>query len=272
MTVNRYALRFELCTRTTVHHWTAKHGHLTSRDTRWVMRQVLLALHFLHTSVGVVHRDLKPQNLLLQKHRGSGSVHGLCVKLCDLGLCAKVGDQKASTAGTPRYMAPEMARMWMRAANADRTALSRPSIDVWSAGVLLFHIHTGAHPFDVTSAERSDYLRSHEDTGDNGRGLVFAKICHGVDDSIWAIAGGRLSDDARNLVAEMLCIDASHRPATTDVLQHPFLDTAARGDETLPRVTLDYVLSPPPPPPPPPSPPHATAMEVAVASTSKHNT
>jgi polo-like kinase 1 len=66
------------------------------------MLQILSALEYMH-GIGVIHRDLKLGNLLLDKHMG--------VKIGDLGLAAKLTDaheRKRTLCGTPNYIAPEI--------------------------------------------------------------------------------------------------------------------------------------------------------------------
>eukprot|EP00493_Phyllostaurus_siculus_P020097 UN20419 len=91
-------------------------GTYTEEDASRGVRQVLLAIRYLH-SQGVVHRDLKLQNLLL-----SNKEPGADVKVGDFGLSAKLGhdydpgDKEGAKAyrklgdrwGTPQYFAPEM--------------------------------------------------------------------------------------------------------------------------------------------------------------------
>jgi len=91
-----------------------------------VLRDVSAGLAHLHFH-GVVHRDVKPANVLL---RGDEQV-----KLCDFGSSRdlQMSVQQLSVAGTLDYMAPEVLK---------RQASGRP-VDVWSFGVLLFECVVG---------------------------------------------------------------------------------------------------------------------------------
>lgn len=120
-------------------------GALPSDDVRRIGSQLLDALGFAHQH-GVIHRDVKPSNVLL---RGGDGLHCL---LTDFGIARVRGElrgRKASTAGgatlgTIAYASPEQL--------ADPRSVDARS-DVWSAGVLLLEAATGEHPFD----DGSDY-------------------------------------------------------------------------------------------------------------------
>ena len=96
-----------------------------------IARQVLAALALAHGR-GVVHRDLKPDNILFGRDR--------TVKVADFGLAAvldKSGQGAGPVAGSPGYMAPEQFQgRWS------------PASDVWAVGCLLAHMLGGRAPFD----------------------------------------------------------------------------------------------------------------------------
>ncbi len=119
-------------------------------------RQSLLALDEVH-ELGLVHRDVKPANLLLEQ-TGTGRPH---LMLSDFGAAAQVGGprltQADSVIGTPGYLAPE------QLLGADPA----PSQDVYAVGVVLLQMLTGVPPardgalapaprFDPTSTGLAD--------------------------------------------------------------------------------------------------------------------
>ncbi|KAL8485081.1 hypothetical protein ACS0TY_027396 [Phlomoides rotata] len=101
---------------------------------RKYFQQVVSALRFCHQN-GVFHRDIKPQNLLLDQN-------GL-LKITDFGLSA-LSDQKRdgliyTACGTPAYTAPEVVY---------RKGYDGEKADAWSCGVLLYAFLVGSLPFD----------------------------------------------------------------------------------------------------------------------------
>jgi len=102
---------------------------------------VLLALEFLHNK-GIVYRDLKPENLLLDAQG--------YIKMADFGFAKYIGDDKTYTiCGTPDYQAPEviMRRGTTKAA------------DYWALGVLIFEMLVGDPPFKSLSNDPWDTFR-----------------------------------------------------------------------------------------------------------------
>jgi serine/threonine-protein kinase len=112
-----------------------------------IARQVAEGLEAAH-AVNVVHRDIKPMNVLFDQ-RGD-------VKIMDFGLAVPAAalDQAGPDRiqGTPRYMAPEQ----VRGEPADART------DLYSLGILLFELCTGAPPF--ASPRISELLRQHLDS------------------------------------------------------------------------------------------------------------
>lgn len=109
-------------------------GHsLTVEESLTLLRRILPGLAYAHER-GVVHRDVKPENVLITE---DGQV-----KVIDFGLARLPGGQRVTRTGTalgtPSYMAPEQ----ITGRDPD------PRSDQYSAGVLMFHMLTGRLPFE----------------------------------------------------------------------------------------------------------------------------
>jgi serine/threonine protein kinase len=103
-----------------------------------IFRQVLMALADIHAA-GVVHRDLKPHNIMF---RSDGSV-----ALVDFGIAKILGDpgmtQQGTLLGTPTYMSPE----------AIAGGVVSPRSDLYSAGIMLYQMLAKTAPFHGNSAQ-----------------------------------------------------------------------------------------------------------------------
>jgi eukaryotic-like serine/threonine-protein kinase len=122
-------------------------GPLSIRDAVEYVLQACTGIAEAH-ALGIVHRDLKPSNLFLTQRLDGPSL----VKVLDFGISKSLGEaaphnpsltQTSSVFGSPAYMSPEQIRS---AKNVDfRT-------DVWSLGIILHELLTGALPFTAETA------------------------------------------------------------------------------------------------------------------------
>lgn len=163
-------------------------GHLTS------------ALAYLH-SHHIVHRDVKPENLLVEM---DGS-RVRCLKLADFGLAQVVVEPLFTVCGTPTYVAPEiLAEMGYGL-----------KIDVWAAGVILYILLCGFPPFVSPDNEQEE---------------LFERILSGqyeFTSPYW----DNISDSAKMLISNMLQAQPELRFSAEDVLDHPWLMQSFLGGE-----------------------------------------
>ncbi|XP_053925762.1 serine/threonine-protein kinase 36 isoform X5 [Cuculus canorus] len=110
-------------------------GSLPEDQVQTIAAQLVSALYYLH-SHRILHRDMKPQNILLGKDG--------VVKLCDFGFARAMSIHTmvlTSIKGTPLYMSPEL----VEERPYDHTA------DLWSVGCILYELFVGTPPFYTSS-------------------------------------------------------------------------------------------------------------------------
>jgi eukaryotic-like serine/threonine-protein kinase len=123
-------------------------GRLSERTIAILVIDVARAVHYAHQR-GILHRDLKPNNILLAT--SDASTERRAPQITDFGLAKKVeGDstltQVGAILGTPSYMAPEQAR-------AERQLTT--AVDVYGLGAILFECLTGRPPFRAATVHET---------------------------------------------------------------------------------------------------------------------
>ncbi|KAH0828692.1 Pkinase-domain-containing protein [Lanmaoa asiatica] len=170
----------ELCSGGELFDYLAEKGRLSEDEARIIFGQLCLAVAYLHHK-GIVHRDLKLENVLLDER---------CrVKLGDFGFTREYekGVYMETFCGTTGYAAPEVLQ--------GRRYLG-PEVDIWSVGVILYCLLTGTLPFD-----------------DDDEAVMKEKVIKGkFEDPEW------LSRDARDLLRDILQTDPSKRLTIPQIL------------------------------------------------------
>lgn len=140
-------LIMELITGGTLRELLNERGPMPPHAAAAVMRGMLTGLSVAH-SKGMIHRDIKPDNVLIDSdHR---------VKLADFGLvraAAEASHSSEQIVGTVSYLSPEQ---------VDGSPMT-PASDVYSAGILLFELLTGRTPFSGETPLAHAYARIHAD-------------------------------------------------------------------------------------------------------------
>uniref|UniRef100_A0A3B0MPB8 non-specific serine/threonine protein kinase n=1 Tax=Theileria annulata TaxID=5874 RepID=A0A3B0MPB8_THEAN len=129
-----------------------KHYKLVNEQVIFdIALQLIFALAYCHncksgTKTGkVLHRDLKPQNILLStKHNKDGNKSYVC-KIGDFGLCRQIGMSSFanSCVGTPYYWCPELL--------LSNTKSYDDKMDIWALGCVLYELSSGKTPFHYTT-------------------------------------------------------------------------------------------------------------------------
>lgn len=130
--------------------YTKRQGHPSIACQMPTIRQT--SLHsavvnhlFQPCAAGIVHRDLKLENILLQTEANDAPI-----KIADFGLskCYAPGDVLSTMCGSPQYVAPEI--LQMSDGVVDQYS---PACDMWSVGVILFILLSGYSPFGAPCAQ-----------------------------------------------------------------------------------------------------------------------
>ncbi|EMD69128.1 hypothetical protein COCSADRAFT_340967 [Bipolaris sorokiniana ND90Pr] len=155
-----------------------------------IFRQMIAALTYCHR-INIHHRDLKPENILLDRDT-------MTVKLVDFGMAAlqPVGKKLTTPCGSPHYAAPEVIKT---------TSYDGAKADVWSCGVILFVLLTGAPPFNYSGDDR--YMKH------LFRDIAQAKY----------VMPDNISKEAQDLIRKILVPDPKRRISLEEIWNHPFL-------------------------------------------------
>ncbi|NWH50132.1 STK36 kinase, partial [Fregata magnificens] len=160
-------------------------GSLPEDQVQTIAAQLVSALYYLH-SHRILHRDMKPQNILLGKDG--------VVKLCDFGFARSMSIHTmvlTSIKGTPLYMSPEL----VEERPYDHTA------DLWSVGCILYELFVGTPPFYTSS--------------------IFQLVSLIVKDPIkWPEA---ISPVFKSFLQGLLMKDPRQRLSWPELLSHPFI-------------------------------------------------
>jgi len=172
-----------------------KRKSFSEKDASRIMQQLFSALAYLHEH-GIVHRDLKLENLLLVKE----SDPELTLKLADFGLSKLYSGKALQTAcGTPFYVAPDILL-------GDGYT---EGVDMWASGILLYVLLSGRLPFAAdTDAE------------------LFKLIMAG--DLVWKSPQfDTVSAEAKDLISKLVVVDPESRYTAKQALAHPWIVTKA---------------------------------------------
>eukprot|EP00359_Climacostomum_virens_P005659 CAMPEP_0204915614 /NCGR_PEP_ID=MMETSP1397-20131031/13574_1 /ASSEMBLY_ACC=CAM_ASM_000891 /TAXON_ID=49980 /ORGANISM="Climacostomum Climacostomum virens, Strain Stock W-24" /LENGTH=713 /DNA_ID=CAMNT_0052087731 /DNA_START=29 /DNA_END=2170 /DNA_ORIENTATION=- len=136
-----FYLILELAAGGTLWHRMARFGSFDEATAAQYLREVILAVEYLHSrDPPVIHRDIKPENLLLDKEGRDGRI-----KLADFGWSNFFNDSRCrkTYCGTLDYLAPEMIKQQGHGT----------TLDIWNLGVLLYEMLTGDAPFKASTQQ-----------------------------------------------------------------------------------------------------------------------
>ena len=185
-------------------NFVKKRRKLCEKTARILYRQLIQGIKYIH-SKGIVHRDIKLENILLDLNN--------IVKICDFGVgkLTQKGQKLSDQCGTPVYMAPEIIK---------GDGYEGFPVDVWSSGVALYIMLSGNIPFnrDKTHDLQSAILN-----------LPYKKI----DD---------ISDNANDLLKNILEKDPNKRFTPAQILEHPWMNEKSGNDDDCCDYNYDFEI------------------------------
>lgn len=202
---------------------------LMESDCKGIIRQVLLGLDHLHRN-NIIHQDVKLDNIMLDsapKQVVFDPKNGrFAVKIIDFDLCEgwfPGRPKEQGFAGTPGFIAPEVL-----------LGGASPQSDLWSVGVVLYVLLTGADPYPEVTDKLCELLEEeHGLAGSVGAKRLYSMMrVKRVD---WNAAPWRDFHLACDLCQKLLEFDPQRRPwSAQQVLRHRWLDFETE-DRPLPR-------------------------------------
>jgi len=189
-------LIMELCSGGELFDRIIEAGHFTEVQAATLMQQIIRAIYYMHEN-RVCHRDLKPENFLFLS---KDPIDKNLLKIIDFGLSCKFqpGETLTTKAGTPYYVAPQVL-----------AGKYGHESDLWSCGVIMFVLLCGYPPFfGETDAE------------------VLVKVKMGnfsFNPADWK----NISDDAKNLIRNLLRMNPRDRYSAEQALNHEWIKNKA---------------------------------------------
>ena len=183
-----FLIVIELCSGGDLLNYVRKRRKLTEDFAKFFFKQLIDALIYCHKK-GVVHRDIKLDNILLD-HLGN-------LKLCDFGVSrvVKPGERLRDQCGTPAYIAPEV---------LINQGYDGKKSDTWSCGVVLYAMLYGTVPF---------------------KGQDMNELHSLIKQGKYKLRN-EISVEAKNLIKSILEVDPQKRIPLKHILSHPwFADT-----------------------------------------------
>ncbi|KAK3085030.1 hypothetical protein FSP39_023107 [Pinctada imbricata] len=195
-TTNHVYLVMEYCNGGDLADYLQAKGTLSEGTIATFLRQIAAAMKALNAK-GIVHRDMKPQNILLcHSGKSNAPANEIRLKIADFGFARFLQDgvMAATLCGSPMYMAPEVIMSLQYDAKAD----------LWSIGTIVFQCLTGKAPFQAqTPQQLKHFYEKHAELKPNIPKDTSAEL--------------------RDLLLKMLKRNAKDRIEFEDFFVHPFL-------------------------------------------------
>lgn len=198
----------------------------TEKDVAKQMKAMLQVVSYLHNTLDVVHRDLKPEHWLYDSQNS--------LKLIDFGLSYFASTSSKTVPrrpGTVAYLAPELVVLEINKFSEGMDGVSfdgavKKSADMWAMGVILFRLLTGTIPFSSHGDSNVAVVRAILDYKEN------KTIKYGDDKFV------SVSDNARKLIEGLLEKDPEKRLTAVQALQDPWIQDMTKQNSQFPSSNL----------------------------------
>uniref|UniRef100_A0A671TH10 non-specific serine/threonine protein kinase n=1 Tax=Sparus aurata TaxID=8175 RepID=A0A671TH10_SPAAU len=191
-------------------------GTLSEDTIHIFLQQISQAMKILQ-SKGILHRDLKPQNILLCHPEGRrSSPINTCIKIADFGFARhlQTNTMAATLCGSPMYMAPEVIMSQHYDAKAD----------LWSIGTIVYQCLTGKAPFHASTPQE-------------------LRLFYETNRTLLPSIPKETSCNLRHLLRGLLQRNHKERISFDEFFHHPFLGTGSSTKKSSPAPLLSYPSS-----------------------------
>lgn len=191
-TPTHHYLIFELVNGGDLFELISQTNNYCEQDASSMISDICRGVSHLH-GLNIVHRDIKPENILVHKTKTEQKI----LKLADMGLATYATEPLFTVCGTPTYVAPEVVAEIGYGLKAD----------IWSIGVLTYILLCGFPPFSSDIDDQDE---------------LFDKILEGKFEFVspyW----DDVTEQAKELIRSMLCLDVSKRPTADELLTNPWI-------------------------------------------------
>ena len=180
-------LVIDYCDGEDLNKYIKKNGRISEKQTKIFMTQIASGLYYLY-SLNLIHRDLKPHNILLSKNGN--------IKIADFGFVKDYTENSMfdTLCGSPIYMAPEILQHKKYDAK----------VDLWSIGIILYEMLSAEPPF--MASNHIQLLKTIETTK-----FKFQKNII-------------ISTDCINIIESLLVVNPVERISFDDFFNHPFFE------------------------------------------------
>ncbi|KAJ5924296.1 hypothetical protein N7466_008483 [Penicillium verhagenii] len=205
------------CIQTDLHHLIQSRSKpLEDKFVQFFTYQLLRGLKYLH-SASVIHRDLKPGNILINDNCD--------LKICDFGLAREQDHKMTGYVTTRYYRAPEIMLTWQKYTYA---------VDIWSVGCILAEMLLGkilfagkdhVHQFTLITELLGKPPKEVMERVYSKNTLEFVESLPEPKHQPLSSRFGDLDPQAVDLLEKMLNLDPEKRITTQDALMHPYVST-----------------------------------------------